>query len=72
MCQIESVKNLVAQEYGFENWDIYFEYFRTTEPGRKLLERGINKAIRLALVLSDARHSCPKCILNDFVVKQRA
>jgi hypothetical protein len=72
MCQIENIKNLIAQKYGFDNWDDYFECFRTTEPGRKLIQRGINKAIRLALLLSEVRHSCPKCILNEYEVKQRA
>ena len=72
MCQIESIKNLIAQEYGFDNWEPYFEYYRTSEPGRKVIQRGINKAIQLALLLTDVRHSCPDCILSDLEVKQRA
>lgn len=72
MCQIENIKNIIANEYGFDSWNPYFEYFNTTEPGRKIIQKGIDKAIKMSLLLSDFRHSCPNCIVEVFEDKQRA
>lgn len=49
MKQVETILNDIAQENGFDNWEQYFECFRTTEPGRRVINKGIRKAINEAL-----------------------
>lgn len=61
MCRIKNIKNEIAREYGFNNWDQYFECFRTTEPGRMVIQKGINRALSQALLFPETS-SCPECI----------
>lgn len=69
-CQIESIKDTIAKEYGFSSWDQYFEYFITTKPGRKVLRNGIRKVLWEVLLLSNDLLSCPKCILKNYESKE--
>lgn len=54
MKQVESILNEIAQESGFDNWEQYFNCFQTTEPGRRVINKGIRKAVTKALFLSVA------------------
>ena len=55
MKQVETILNDIAQESGFDNWEQYFECFLTTEPGRRVINKGIRKAVTKALFLFDVR-----------------
>jgi hypothetical protein len=48
----ENILIEIAQENGFDTWEQYFECFRTTEPGRRVINEGILKAVNQALILS--------------------
>ena len=61
MKQVENILNEVAKESGFDNWEQYFNCFQTTEPGRRVINKGIRKAVTKALFLSDVMLSCPSC-----------
>lgn len=52
MEQVESILNEIAQESGFDNWEQYFNCFQTTEHGRRVINKGIRKAVTKALFLS--------------------
>jgi hypothetical protein len=53
----------IAQENGFDTWQQYFECFRTTEPGRRVINEGILQAVNQALILSSVSNSvvCSNC-----------
>jgi hypothetical protein len=51
----ENILIEIAQENGFDTWEQYFECFRTTEAGRRVINKGILKAVNQALILSSVR-----------------
>jgi hypothetical protein len=59
----ENILIEIAQENGFDTWEQYFECFRTTEPGRQVINEGILKAVNQALILSSVGNSvvCGNC-----------
>ncbi|MBL7972637.1 MAG: hypothetical protein JNL03_14050 [Prolixibacteraceae bacterium] len=61
MCRIKNIKNEIAREYGFDHWDEYFECFGTTEPGRMIIQKGINRALCRALHYPE-ESSCSECV----------
>ncbi len=69
-CQVENIKDKIAKEYGFNSWDQYFDYFITTNPGRKILRNGIRKVLWGVLLLSNDLLSCPKCTLKNYKSKE--
>jgi hypothetical protein len=48
----ENILIEIAQENGFDTWEQYFECFRTTEPGRRVINEGILQAVNQSLILS--------------------
>ena len=59
----ENILIEIAQENGFDTWEQYFECFRTTEPGRRVINEGILQAVNQALILSSVSNSvvCGNC-----------
>ena len=53
----ENILIEIAQENGFDTWEQYFECFRTTEAGRRVINKGILKAVNQALILSSVSNS---------------
>jgi hypothetical protein len=53
----ENILIEIAQENGFDTWEQYFECFRTTEAGRRVINKGILKAVNQALILSSVSKS---------------
>lgn len=49
----ENILIAIAQENGFDTWEQYFECFRTTDAGRRVINKGILKAVNQALILSN-------------------
>jgi len=47
----ENILIKIAQENGFDTWEQYFECFRTTDAGRRVINKGILKAVTQALIL---------------------
>lgn len=48
----ENILIAIAQENGFDTWEQYFECFRTTDAGRREINKSILKAVNQALILS--------------------
>tara|TARA_R100001244_G_scaffold114354_1_gene84721 strand:- start:75 stop:257 length:183 start_codon:yes stop_codon:yes gene_type:complete len=48
----ENILIEIAQENGFDTWEQYFECFITTDAGRRVINKGILKAVNQALILS--------------------
>lgn len=69
-CQIENIKETIAQDYGFGNWDQYFEFFITTKPGREVLQNGLRKLLWKVLLLSKDVNSCPNCFVKNGETKE--
>ena len=49
----ENILIEIAQENGFDTWEQYFECFRTTDAGRRVINKGILKAVNQSLILSN-------------------
>ncbi len=77
-----TILNNIAIENGFDTWEQYFECFRTTEPGRSVINKGILKAVNTALQLETKSDwvrvkdrlpehfgSYTACLLNDGIVQ---
>lgn len=47
---LEKVKIEVAQKDGFDNWEQMVECFCTTEPGRNVINRNIEKVLSICVV----------------------
>lgn len=71
MKQVESILNEIAQESGFDNWEQYFNCFQTTEPGRRVINKGIRKAVTKALFLSDVMLSVAATKKKSLIVIQK-
>lgn len=61
--EAENILIEIAQENGFDTWEQYFECFRTTDAGRRVINKGILKAVNQALILSSVSKSvvCGNC-----------
>ena len=65
----ENILIEIAQENGFDTWEQYFECFRTTDAGRRVINKGILKAVNQALILSGV--SQQRELLTGFVRFER-
>lgn len=53
----ENILIEIAQENGFDTWEQYFECFRTTDAGRRVINKGVLKAVNQALILSSVSNA---------------
>ena len=47
----EKILEEIALESGFDTWEMYVECFSTTEHGRRVINKGVLKAVNQALIL---------------------
>jgi len=47
---MEEIKLKIANDKGFNTWEMMVKCFCTTEPGRNVLNKSINEALNLAVV----------------------
>lgn len=69
-CQIENIKDTIAKDYGFSNWNQYFEFFITTKPGREVIQNGLRKVLLKVLHLSNDLKLCPHCFEGKDELKE--
>lgn len=69
-CQIENIKDTIAKDYGFSNWNQFFEFFITTKPGREVIQNGLRKVLWKVLLLSKDSKSYPDCFVKNDELKE--
>lgn len=69
-CQIENIKDTIAKDYGFSNWNQYFEFFITTKPGREIIQNGLRKVLLKVFHLSNDLKVCPHCFEGNDEFKE--
>ena len=47
---MEEIKQSIAEEKGFDNWQIMIKCYSTTDVGLKLIDKCINEVLRLCIV----------------------
>jgi hypothetical protein len=59
----EKILEEIAIESGFDTWETYIECFSTTEHGRRVINKGVLKAVNQALILHPVSKSstCENC-----------